>query len=83
MIPTFSEIANSLLTLPTTPQAIVLRRERRFQFDLDALDRALTNGADALFLCRPNSPHRHRAGPRGCGCARQAMRDATMLVRDR
>jgi threonine-phosphate decarboxylase len=56
VIPTFSEIANSLLTLPTTPQAIVLRRERRFQFDLDALDRALTNGADALFLCRPNSP---------------------------
>jgi threonine-phosphate decarboxylase len=56
VIPTFSEIANSLLTLPATPTPVLLRRERRFQLEMDAIDEALAAGADALFLGRPNSP---------------------------
>ncbi len=56
VIPTFSEIANSLLTLGAAPAPIVLRRERRFQLDLDDVETALAQGADALFLGRPNSP---------------------------
>jgi threonine-phosphate decarboxylase len=56
VIPTFSEIANSLLTLPATPAPIVLRRERGFQLDLGDVEKALAQGADALFLGRPNSP---------------------------
>jgi threonine-phosphate decarboxylase len=56
VIPTFSEIANSLLTLPVAPAPIALRRERRFRLDLDDIDRALSDGADALFMGRPNSP---------------------------
>ncbi|HEY2106351.1 MAG TPA: aminotransferase class I/II-fold pyridoxal phosphate-dependent enzyme, partial [Candidatus Binataceae bacterium] len=56
VIPTFSEIANSLLTLPATPMPVLLRRERRFQLEMDAIDDALAAGAGALFLGRPNSP---------------------------
>ena len=56
VIPTFSEIANSLLTLPVGPQPIVLRRERGFQFDREDMEQALSNGADAIFFGRPNSP---------------------------
>jgi threonine-phosphate decarboxylase len=56
VIPTFSEIANSLLTMAAAPSSVVLRRERHFQFDLDDLNLALAAGADALFLGRPNSP---------------------------
>jgi threonine-phosphate decarboxylase len=56
VIPTFSEIANSLLTIAAAPHPIVLKRERDFQFDLDDISEALAGGADALFLGRPNSP---------------------------
>ncbi len=56
VVPTFSEIANSLLTLGTAPAPIRLRRERGFQLDRDDVDYAIAQGADALFLGRPNSP---------------------------
>jgi threonine-phosphate decarboxylase len=56
VIPTFSEIANSLLTIAAAPSSVVLRPERRFQFDLGDIIVALTAGADAVFLGRPNSP---------------------------
>jgi threonine-phosphate decarboxylase len=56
VIPAFSEVANSLLSLPTTPSPILLRRERRFELQMDAVEEALNAGADALFLGRPNSP---------------------------
>jgi len=56
VIPAFSEIANSLLTLPESPAPVLLRRERRFELEMDAVDEALDAGADALFLGRPNSP---------------------------
>lgn len=56
VIPTFSEIANSLLTLGAAPAPILLRRERGFQLDPDDVEKALAQGADALFFGRPNSP---------------------------
>jgi threonine-phosphate decarboxylase len=56
VIPTFSEIANSLLILGATPASIRLRRERDFQLDTRDIDDVLAHGADALFLGRPNSP---------------------------
>jgi threonine-phosphate decarboxylase len=56
VIPTFSEIANSLLTMAVAPSPVRLRPERRFQFDLDDIVSALSAGADALYLGRPNSP---------------------------
>ncbi len=56
VIPTFSEIANSLLSMSITPTPIALRRERGFQFDLSDIFAALDKGADALFFGRPNSP---------------------------
>lgn len=56
VIPTFSEIANSLLTMSSAPSPIRLRRERGYRFDVDEIVAALNWGADALFLGRPNSP---------------------------
>jgi threonine-phosphate decarboxylase len=55
-VPTFSEIANSLLTQSLQPAPIFLRREKRFQLDIDAVHEAIAAGADALLLGRPNSP---------------------------
>ena len=54
--PTFSEIANSLLIVQAAPAPIALRREQQFQLDIDDVEKALAQGADALFLGRPNSP---------------------------
>jgi threonine-phosphate decarboxylase len=56
VIPTFSEIANSLLAMAAAPRSVMLRRDRDFQFDLGDICRGLADGADALFLGRPNSP---------------------------
>jgi threonine-phosphate decarboxylase len=65
VIPTFSEIANSLLTFGAPPAPIALRRERGFQLDLGDIDAALAQGADALFLGRPNSPTGSTIDPAG------------------
>ncbi len=56
VIPAFSEMANSLLTLPVAPAPILLRRADGFHFDVDAIAAAIAAGADALFLGRPNNP---------------------------
>jgi threonine-phosphate decarboxylase len=56
VIPTFSEIANSLMTVGAIPAPIRLRRECGFQIDRNDIEEAIAQGADALFLGRPNSP---------------------------
>ena len=56
VIPTFSEIANSLLIMDANPAPLTLKREQRFQLDPGTVDQALGAGADALFIGRPNSP---------------------------
>jgi threonine-phosphate decarboxylase len=56
VIPTFSEIANSLLSMSLAPIPIALRRERGFQFDLSDMLAAVDKGAGALYFGRPNSP---------------------------
>ncbi len=54
--PTFSEIANALTAAGAAPRAAPARFENGFRIDRHALGRALADGADALFLGRPNSP---------------------------
>ena len=57
VIPTFSEIANSLLTLPATPAPDnAAPRAPASNSRWTLIDEALAAGADALFLGRPNSP---------------------------
>jgi threonine-phosphate decarboxylase len=56
VIPTFSEIANSLSISGATPRPIMLRRDQRFQFDFVDIIAELDTGADGLFFGRPNSP---------------------------
>jgi threonine-phosphate decarboxylase len=56
VIPTFSEIANALLTARVKPFPILLRCEDNFRLEVEALHDALEAGADGLFLGRPNSP---------------------------
>ncbi len=56
VLQTFSEIANSLMTAGATPMPIRLRREHGFQIDRNDIEEAIAQGADALFLGRPNSP---------------------------
>ena len=54
--PTFSEIANSLIIEEIEPRALTTTRDRDFQLDPDAAINGLRDGADALFVGRPNSP---------------------------
>ncbi|MGH7905288.1 MAG: pyridoxal phosphate-dependent aminotransferase [Candidatus Binataceae bacterium] len=56
LIPTFSEIANALISVDCPPLPIRLRAERNFAADLAEISAALESGADAIFLGRPNSP---------------------------
>jgi threonine-phosphate decarboxylase len=56
IVPTFSEIANALIAASTRPRAIALDAESGFRFDRDAISRGLEQGADAIFIGRPNSP---------------------------
>jgi len=55
-IPTFSEIANALLIAGVPARAIALHRERGFELEPDDVHGALADGADAVFIGRPNSP---------------------------
>jgi len=55
-VPSFSEIANALVIAGAPPRPIVARREREFALDKDQVLRALDEGADAIFIGRPNSP---------------------------
>ncbi|HEX3409463.1 MAG TPA: threonine-phosphate decarboxylase [Candidatus Binataceae bacterium] len=54
--PTFSEISNALALVEASPRAIELRLENDFELHIDEVTRALTAGADAILLGRPNSP---------------------------
>jgi threonine-phosphate decarboxylase len=55
-IPTFSEIANAMIVAGTAPSAIPAGRERGFAIEVEQIERALEQGADAIFIGRPNSP---------------------------
>jgi threonine-phosphate decarboxylase len=56
VIPTFSEIANALISVGSDPAPISLKLEDEFRLESQALRHALGRGADAVFLGRPNSP---------------------------
>lgn len=56
VVPTFSEIANAMLTVGTQPKAILAERRRGFAIDPEKVASALAQGADAIFIGRPNSP---------------------------
>jgi threonine-phosphate decarboxylase len=56
VIPTFSEIANSMIVAGAAPDALPTRRERGFAIEIEQVERALEQGADAIFIGRPNSP---------------------------
>jgi threonine-phosphate decarboxylase len=63
VIPGFSEIANSLMMYAPAVWPLALRRERQFQLQMDDVEQVLADGADALFLGRPNSPTGMNLGP--------------------
>lgn len=56
VIPTFSEIANALVTSGSAALPILTSTESNFRLDPSAVDAALRNGADGVLLGRPNSP---------------------------
>lgn len=55
-IPTFSEIANAMIVAGVAPCAMPTSRERGFAIEVEQTARALEQGADAIFIGRPNSP---------------------------
>jgi threonine-phosphate decarboxylase len=55
-IPTFSEIANAMIVAGVAPSAMPARRERGFAIEIEQADHALEQGADGIFIGRPNSP---------------------------
>ena len=55
-IPTFSEIANAMIVAGAAPCAMLARRERGFALEIEQAEHALEQGADAIFIGRPNSP---------------------------
>ena len=56
VVPTFSEIANSLLATGCEPSAVVLDARTAFQWEVEAIEEAIEGGADAILFGRPNSP---------------------------
>lgn len=54
--PTFSEIANSLNVAGIEPRALNTRSDEGFRFHPEAAIQCLREGADAVFIGRPNSP---------------------------
>ena len=54
--PTFSEIANSLIIEGIEPRALNTTSDCNFQLYPKAAIKCLRNGADAIFIGRPNSP---------------------------
>ena len=55
-IPAFSEFANALIVAGVAPSAILASRGRGFAIEKAQAERALEQGADAIFVGRPNSP---------------------------
>ncbi len=56
VIPTVSEIANSLIIEGIDPRALITTSDCNFQLDPAAAIEWLRDGADAIFIGRPNSP---------------------------
>jgi threonine-phosphate decarboxylase len=56
MTPTFSEIANSLIVEGIEPRALNITSDHNFQLYPEAAIKCLRDGADAIFIGRPNSP---------------------------
>lgn len=56
VIPTFSEIGNALIASGSVPLPLRTSSGSNFRLDPSAVDAALRNGADGVFLGRPNSP---------------------------
>ncbi len=54
--PTFSEIANSLIIEGIEPRALNTTSECNFKLYTEAAIKCLRDGADAIFIGRPNSP---------------------------
>jgi threonine-phosphate decarboxylase len=54
--PAFSEIANAMLISGAFPEAILTERERDFALSVASVASVLEQGADAVFIGRPNSP---------------------------
>jgi threonine-phosphate decarboxylase len=54
--PTFSEIANSLIIEGIEPRALNTTSDYNFQLYPEAAIKCLREGADAIFIGRPNSP---------------------------
>jgi threonine-phosphate decarboxylase len=54
--PTFSELANSLIIERIEPRALNTTSECNFQLYPEAAIKCLRDGADAIFIGRPNSP---------------------------
>jgi len=54
--PTFSEIANSLIIEGIAPRALNTTSDYNFQLYPEAAIKCLRDGADAIFVGRPNSP---------------------------
>ena len=54
--PTFSEIANSLIIEGIEPHALNTTSDYNFQLYPEAAIKCLRDGADAIFIGRPNSP---------------------------
>ena len=79
-VPTFSEIANAIIVTGAAPSAMLAIRERGFAIEIEQAERALEQGADAIFIGRPNSPTgamlsigdaaeiAARCSSRGCWC---------------
>lgn len=54
--PTFSELANSLIIEGLGPRALHTNGNRDFHLDPEGVLKSLGDGADAIFIGRPNSP---------------------------
>lgn len=54
--PTFSEIANAMIVAGETPRAMLAERASSFAIGPAHAEAALADGADAIFIGRPNSP---------------------------
>ena len=54
--PTFSEIANSLIVERIEPSALNTTSDCNFRLNPEAAIKCLRDGADAIFIGRPNSP---------------------------
>jgi len=57
--PSFSEYARSLDQQRWETRYFALSSEKGFDLDLDALERTLAEGFDALYLCNPGNPSGH------------------------